>query len=108
MKSIRSEYIGVTFKIPVRVDKPDRNGIVYSANAIRKACEEFTSSPLEFVDENGTSTTIGTCDNLKFLEDVNMVCVDGYVWHGGSCESVEFLDKIVNSMNITSIGICSK
>lgn len=108
MIDIRSEYIGVTFKIPVPVDKPDGNGIMFNIDAIKKACENFTSRPLEYVDKDGASTVIGTCDSIKFLEDENVVWVDGYVWHGGTCESVDLLDKIVNNMTITSFGICSE
>ena len=35
--NMRSENIEVTFKIPILVDKPDLNGVIYSKEAIRNA-----------------------------------------------------------------------
>lgn len=34
---MRTENIEVTFKIPIPVDKPDLNGVIYSKQAIRNA-----------------------------------------------------------------------
>jgi hypothetical protein len=34
---MRSENIEVTFKIPIPVDKPDLNGVIYSKDAIKNA-----------------------------------------------------------------------
>ena len=37
---MRTENIEVTFKIPIPVDKPDLNGVIYSKEAIRNAYKD--------------------------------------------------------------------
>ena len=46
-KYMRTENIEVTFKIPIPVDKPDLNGVVYSKEAIRNAYKNVKNIPIE-------------------------------------------------------------
>ena len=44
---MRTENIEVTFKIPIPVDKPDLNGVIYSKEAIRNAYKNVKNIPIE-------------------------------------------------------------
>lgn len=48
---MRSENIEVTFKIPIPVDKPDLNGVLYSKEAIRNAYKNVKD--IQVAGENG-------------------------------------------------------
>ena len=47
---MRTENIKVTFKIPIPVDKPDLNGVIYSKEAIRNAYKNYFSYTKDFVE----------------------------------------------------------
>ena len=50
---MRSESIEVTFKIPIPVDKPDLNGVIYSKEAIRNAYKNVKDIPIEIPCSDG-------------------------------------------------------
>lgn len=105
---MRSKNIEVTIKIPVPIDKPDGNGVMFDVYAIKKACENANGSPIEVEDSDGNFKPIGVASKVTFIEDGGYICVEGSVWSGGTCEQVDIIDNMVKDMTITSFGICGR
>lgn len=93
---MRSENIEVTFKIPIPVDKPDLNGVIYSKDAIKNAYKKCKP--------------IGVCQEAELIEDENGMHIKGVgvIWHGGTEENVGIEDNKVESLNVTGIGFAKE
>lgn len=65
---MRCSNIQVSFKIPVPINKPDGNGVVYTKEVVEKAVlESKLGLPIEII--NGTeSIVVGITDKLKLTE----------------------------------------
>lgn len=105
---MRSENIVVTVKIPIPIDKPDVNGVIYSEDAIKKACIDANLRPIEMKNTEGRFVSIGVTNNVEFLEDEKCIKVDGVIYGGGTREEADMVNNIVNKMRITSFGFSSK
>ena len=99
---MRTENIEVTFKIPIPVDKPDLNGVIYSKEAIRNAYKNVKDIPIEIPCSDGQFLPIGVAQEVELIEDEDGMYVTGVglVWHGGTDESVEVEDGKVTSSEI--------
>lgn len=104
---MRTENIKVTFKIPIPVDKPDLNGVIYSKEAIRNAYKNVKDIPIEISCSDGQFLPIGVAQEVEFIEDKDGIYITGVglVWHGGTEESVEMVDGKVTSFHVSGIGI---
>lgn len=104
---MRTENIEVTFKIPIPVDKPDLNGVIYSKEAIRNAYKNVKDIPIEIPCSDGQFLTIGVAQEVELIEDENGMYITGVglVRHGGTEESVEMVDGKVISFHVSGIGI---
>ena len=104
---MRTENIEVTFKIPIPVDKPDLNGVIYSKEAIRNAYKNVKDIPIEMPNNDGEFFPIGATQEVELIEDENGMYITGVglVWHGGTEESVKMVDGKVTSFHVCSIGI---
>ena len=104
---MRTENIKVTFKIPIPVDKPDLNGVIYSKEAIRNAYKNVKDVPIEMPNNDGEFFPIGVVQEVELIEDENDMYVTGVglVWHGGTEESVEIEDGKVTSFHVRGVGI---
>ena len=104
---MRTENIKVTFKIPIPVDKPDLNSVVYSKDAIRNAYKNVKDIPIEMLNNDGEFFLIGVAQEVELIEDENGMYITGVglVWHGGTEESVEIKDGKVTSFKVNGIGI---
>lgn len=104
---MRTENIKVTFKIPIPVDKPDLNSVVYSKDAIRNAYKNVKDIPIEMLNNDGEFFPIGVAQEVELIEDENGMYITGVglVWHGGTEESVEIKDGKVTSFKVNGIGI---
>ena len=107
---MRSENIEVTFKIPILVDKPDLNGVIYSEEAIRNAYKNVKNIPIEMPNNDGEFFPIGVAQEVELIEDKNGMYITGVglVWHGGTEESVEIKDSKVTSFKVNGIGIAKE
>lgn len=107
---MRTENIKVTFKIPIPVDKPDLNGVIYSKEAIRNAYKNVNNIPIEMPNNDGQFFPIGVAQEVELIEDENGMCVTGVglIWHGGTEESVEIKDGKVASFKVDGIGIAKE
>lgn len=104
---MRTENIEVTFKIPIPVDKPDLNGVIYSKEAIRNAYKSVKDVPIEIPCNDGEFFPIGVAQEVELIEDKNDMYITGVglVWHGGTEESVEMIDGKVTSFHVSGIEI---
>lgn len=108
---MRTENIKVTFKIPIPVDKPDLNGVIYSKEAIRNAYKKNVKDiSIEIPNNDGEFFPIGVAQEVELIEDENGMYVTGVglVWHGGTEESVEIKDGKVTSFKVNGIGIAKE
>lgn len=103
---MRTENIKVTFKIPIPVDKPDLNGVIYSKEAIRNAYKNVKDIPIEMPNNDGEFFTIGVVQEVELIEEEDGMYVTGVglIWHGGTEESVEMVDNKVTSFHVSGIG----
>lgn len=101
---MRSENIAMTLTIPVAYDKPDKNGNIYTREAIENAIKNFKPDmPLE--DESGKC--IGHVNSARLYED-NMVVTANVFGGGTRCiiKDMEVVDGVIviKDFEIISIG----
>ena len=101
---MRTGIIKTSLEIPVPIDKPDLNGVMYTEKAIIDACEKANNLPIVMYGLDNNTKVIGAATKVKY-EDGHIL-VDGYLNFGGTEETVVFDDenKIV-SMEIVGFGI---
>ena len=80
---MRPESIEVTFKIPIPVDKPDLNCVIYSKEAIRNAYKNVKDIPIEMPCSDGQLLPIGVAQEVELFEDENDMRITGVglIWH---------------------------
>lgn len=107
---MRTENIEVTFKIPIPVDKPDLNGVIYSKEAIRSAYKNVKDIPIEIPCSDDQFLPIGVAQEVELIEDEDNMYITGVglVWHGGTEESVEIEEGKVTSFKVNGIGIAKE
>lgn len=110
---MRCKNIKISLEIPVKVNEPDGNGIVYTEEVIKKACEKAGSKPI--MQYNGNShekcgfpsiparQVIGVVDKAEYRD--GKILVEGRAFYGGTEEQVDIKDGKVVSMSITGFGI---
>ena len=88
---MRTENIQVIFKIPIPVNKPNLNGVIYSKEAIRNVCKNVKNIPIEIPNNDGRFLPIGVAQEVELIEDENGMHVTGVglVWHGGTEKDVK-------------------
>jgi len=104
---MRCKNIEVTMKIPLSVDEPDDNGVIYTREAIENAFENAKGKPIiTYENDQRVCIEVVTSD-AKIIETSEVVFaeVSGRIRFGGTEESVEKDEdgKVVN-MEFTSIG----
>lgn len=103
---MRSENLQVTVRMPIASGYPDKNGTVYSKEAIENAIKNFKSG-VPFLSSD-LETCIGVVDNMK-LSDNNMeIIIEASIFAGGTCEIIGDGRNggIVNDFTITAFGVC--
>jgi len=103
---MRTENINLTMKMSLPVNKPDDNGVVYTKEALINAFEDAEGKPLIIIHDDGSSTVIGVIHSIEYVEDINRDygLVSATLYHGGTCEEVDFRDSFVTSMRLNSVG----
>ena len=104
---MRSENIEVSFKIPIPVDNPELNGVIYSKDAIKNAYKNVKDIPIEMPCSDGQFLPVGVAQEVELIEDENGMHITGVglVWHGGTEESVETVNDKVTSFHVRGVGI---
>lgn len=82
----------------------DGNGVVYSAETVRKSCENIGNLPIIQYDEHGVEKVVGIAQSIRWNPH-GFIEVDGLLSFGGTSENVKFGndDKVV-SMELNSVG----
>ena len=112
---MRTDNIKVKLTIPIPVDRPDRNGVVYTKEAVEKAVNNLHKNlPIVYRDnETGIDGVVvgATTGNthIAIWDFENQVCnvtVDGAVFYGGTeCIVNEIKDGVVTDFSITGFGL---
>ena len=107
---MRSENIEVTFKIPIPVDKPDLNGVIYSKDAIKNAYKNVKNEPIKIPNDKGKFLPIDVCQEAELIEDENGMHIKGIgiIWHGGTEETVGIEENKITSFNVTGFGFAKE
>lgn len=109
---MRTENIKVKITIPIPYDKPDKNGNIYTKEAVEKAVNNlYKNLPIIFRDEseeNVIGAIIGD-SHIALWDTENQVCaitVDGKIFFGGTeCVVNEMKDGKVIDFSIVRIGL---
>ena len=108
---MRTENIKVKMTIPIPYNKPDKNGNIYTEEAVEKAINNLHKNlPIIFRDESEEKvigTTIGD-SHIVTWDFENQVCkltVDGDVFFGGTECLYEVEDGKVTDFQIIGIGL---
>ena len=96
--------IKITMETPFPISESDRNGIIYTKEAVEKAVREFDGgAPLIMVkDEIGT--VIGHIKKLE-LSDNYEVIAHGICYFGGTYEEGNVKDNTITDFRFLSFGI---
>lgn len=111
---MRVENTKIKLTIPIPVDKPDANGIIYTEEAIENALNNLRKNlPIVYkenaeTDEKVIGSTTGD-SHIVIWDFDNQICkvtVDGVIFHSGAEIIVnEIEDGKISDFRITSIGL---
>ena len=104
---MRCSNIQVSFKIPVPINQPNGNGIIYTKEAVENSVNNLKCIVPIVIREGIVETVIGFANKLKFIEEDQEYYLlgNGYIKHGGTEEKLDIQNNMVTSMEIVSIGI---
>jgi hypothetical protein len=90
---MRTENIKVTFKIPIPVDKPNLNSMVYSKEAIKN----IQNIPIEVLNNDGQFLPIGIAQKVELIEDENSVYITGIglIWECDKQIRVQAINELI-------------
>ena len=112
---MRLDNLKVQLTLVIPFGHPDKNGIMYSKEAIEKAISDFDGKlPILYRDNDSckdgvvVGNTIGETYSVLW-DDENQVCeviVNGNLYYGGTeCIVNEIRDGVVTDFRITSVGL---
>ena len=111
---MRTENIEVKITIPIPFDKPDKNGVVYTEDAVSNAVSNLQNLPIIYRDNENEpeGKVIGVMNKPTYVEEwdmKNQVCkitIDGAVFYGGTeCIVNEMKDDKVTDFEIVGVGL---
>jgi hypothetical protein len=98
--------IDLWFLAPIR--EKDKNGMLYTEEAIKKACEDARGVPITAYNKNGEEVVIGFTDYVEYSDQDKGFKVCGHLWHGGTTEYVQETHDLdlVTKCKIASFTFC--
>ena len=112
---MRTDNIKVKLTIPIPVGKPDKNGVVYTKEAVENAVNNlYKNLPIIYRDNEkeidgvviGDTTDSSHITTWDFENQVCNVTVDGVVFYGGTeCVVNKIEDGIVTDFSVTGFGL---
>lgn len=94
----------------IPVERPDLNGVVYSRDAIEKAFTSLRDIPICIMNDYSNEKFVighGSIDDIKF-DDNNGECIvsiDGLLYFGGTCCTVERMENnVISEYIIDAVG----
>lgn len=110
---MRVKNTSVKFTIPIPINKPNANGVVYTADAIKNALNNFRPHlPIVYKeDTDSDEMVIGAtgASNIATWDFENQVCnveIDGVIFYSGAeiiINNIE--DGKITDFEIASIGL---
>lgn len=111
---MRLDNLNVQLALVIPFGRPDKNGVMYSKEAITRAVDDFGGQlPILYQDNDSCQegTVIGTAGEICSVlwDDEHQVCevvVNGKLYYGGaSCIVNEIKDGVVTDFSIASVGL---
>lgn len=112
---MRVKNAKVKLTIPIPINKPDCNGIVYTEEAVEKAINNIHANlPIIYMDNEkeidgmviGKTTDTPSIVNWDFENQVYKITVDGVLFYAGAGLIVnEIKDNKITDFDIVSIGL---
>lgn len=111
---MRVENTKIKLTIPIPIDKPDLNGVVYTEEAIENALKHLkTNIPILYKENEeseakviGTTTGTYRVTTWDYEKQVCKVALDGVIFHSGAEIVVnELEDGKVTDFRIENIGL---
>lgn len=105
---MRTSNLNVTLRIPIPIDEPDANGVIYTEEAVKEAYKNIKDLPIIQYNDGGITETVGVVTDGYYNNGI--VTVNGHIWYGGSeCKNVNLHKEngitVVDSFEITGFGI---
>lgn len=108
---MRTDNIKVRISIPIPYDKPDKNGIIYTKEAVEKAVNNLHKNlPITFKDDSEEKIIGTTIDDIHIVtwDFENQICkltVDGEIYFGGTECTVDIDNGKIANFEIVGIGL---
>ena len=111
---MRVENVKVKITIPIPIDKPDANGIVYTEEAVENAINNLPSNlPILFKEDAGSEEKVIGATGTQCIvswDFENQVCkltIEGIVFYSGAEIIVNEMTKdgTITDFRIVSIGL---
>lgn len=111
---MRVENTKIKLTIPIPFDKPDKNGVMYTKEAVEKAVNSLRGNlPIIYMgnvkEMDGVVGVTSNIHHMPIWDFENQVCnmtIDGVVFYGGAELIVnEIEDDKVTDFDIVSIGL---
>ena len=108
---MRVSDIELEMKFELPIDRPDKNGCIYTKEAIKKAykCDNVIGLPIIQYDENHATVPIGFVSDVDI--DKSIVTIKGKCYHGGSeCGDVKLHKNengiiVIDEFKLTGLGL---
>lgn len=104
---MRLENGEITIRIPIPIEKPDANGVIYSMEAVENAIQEFNAGPsVPLITDIDYAKCIGVIHNAELSEDKKILTIKGNILAAGTCDAVtQDATQIITEFHIQSFGI---
>ena len=112
---MRTENIKVKITIPIPFDKPDKNGVIYTKEAVEKVVNNlYKNLPIIYRDNDyraegvviGTVTDDSHIATWDFENHICKMTVNGEIFFGGTeCIVNEMKDGKVTDFSIVGLGL---
>lgn len=99
-----NEPIEIIMKIPFPINEPDRNGVIYTKEAIEKAVERFDGGVPLIMVKDEVGTVIGHIHSAELSENYE-VTAHGEVFFGGTSDEGDVKNNTVTDFRFLSFGI---
>lgn len=105
---MRTDNINISIKMPIPIDEPDRNGIIYSKESVIDAFKDVKGKPIVTYGKNGEEVILGYISDGYYSNGV--LNADGVVWNGGAtCCVIEKHKEgdttVIDKFSLKEVGI---
>ena len=109
---MRTNKIDCSFCVSAPFDQPDRNGVIYTREAVSNALRDMPSGlPIIAANDCQCEEIVGTTTSKPYAVEFDgekQICrytIDGVIFFGGTTCLAKVEDGIIRSSHITGFGI---